>query len=173
MLEKNMKELEKYIKAPDISSRELIIDNKKIIYIYIESVCSDNKISEFILKSMTYDVKINNYFNLLNTIPNAKVKKIENINEAIYYLQNGFTIILTDNDILVLETKSKIDRGVNISSNENVIRGPKDSFNENYMTNIGLIRKRIKDDKLTIEESIVGRRTKTKVALIYINDIAK
>ena len=39
------------------------------------------------------------------------------------------------------------------------------------MTNIGLIRKRIKDNNLVFDEIKIGRRTKTKVAITYINNI--
>ena len=52
------------------------------------------------------------------------------------------------------------------------IKGPKDAFNENYNNNIGLIRKRIKDPNLWFKENIIGRRTKTKVSVAYIKDIA-
>ena len=35
-----------------------------------------------------------------------------------------------------------------------------------------MIRKRIKDPNLWFDETIVGRRTKTKVTIAYIKDIA-
>ena len=53
------------------------------------------------------------------------------------------------------------------------IKGPRDAFLENYNKNIGLIRKRIKDENLRFKEYIIGRRTKTKIAVTYINDIAE
>ena len=52
------------------------------------------------------------------------------------------------------------------------IKGPKDSFTENFNKNLGLIRKRIKDPNFKIKEYQVGRRSKTKVGIIYIEDIA-
>ena len=41
------------------------------------------------------------------------------------------------------------------------------------MTNIGLIRKRIKDNNLVFDELKIGRRTKTKISLTYINNIVE
>ena len=41
------------------------------------------------------------------------------------------------------------------------------------MTNIGLIRKRIKDNNLIFDEIKLGKRTKTKVSIVYINNIVE
>ena len=71
----------------------------------------------------------------------------------------------------MVETRTKLDRGVVEATTEAIVRGPKDSFTENHNVNIGLIRKRIKDPKLWFQEIIVGKRTKTKVAISYLSDI--
>lgn len=38
--------------------------------------------------------------------------------------------------------------------------------------NIAIIRKRLPTNSLSVEKYIVGRRSKTTVALLYMNDIA-
>ena len=48
----------------------------------------------------------------------------------------------------MLETKANLNRSIAPPEVENTIRGAKDSFIENYQTNIGLIRRRIKDNNL-------------------------
>ena len=111
---------------------------------------------------------------LKNSIPNSHLSTVKTYDEIYYYLASGYTAIFIDgeNSSIVIETKNKLDRGVVESSSEAVIRGPKDSFTENNSTNLGLIRKRIKDPNLWFDETIVGRRTKTKVTIAYIKDIA-
>ena len=49
--------------------------------------------------------------------------------------------------------------------------GPKDSFSENYNTNLGLIRRRIKSCDLKVMNLDIGVRSKTKVGILYIDDI--
>ena len=56
--------------------------------------------------------------------------------------------------------------------NEKTIKGPKDAFTENYQTNIGLIRKRIRNENLHLKEVTVGKKSSTKVGILYMNDIA-
>lgn len=51
------------------------------------------------------------------------------------------------------------------------ITGPRDGFVENIKTNICLIRQRIKDNSLRIEEKTLGRRSKTKINILSISDV--
>ena len=179
-IEKTIKEIKKSLgNSCDISSRIIKIKNKKIGYIFLESVTSDDKISDFIVKSLNKNIKTNLFNNIFielkNNIYNSKVSIIKNKNEIFYYLSSGFTCIITESSkkLIIVETKANLDRGIDESKSEAIIRGPKDSFTENYMSNIGLIRKRIKDKNLHFDEIKLGRRTKTKISLTYINDLVK
>ncbi|MDQ0268357.1 hypothetical protein J2S17_000226 [Cytobacillus purgationiresistens] len=51
------------------------------------------------------------------------------------------------------------------------ITGPKDGFIEDIDTNIALIRKRLKTPTLVTEDFTIGKRSNTKVSLLYINDV--
>lgn len=168
-IEKTIENIKKELNnSTDISSRIIKNKNKKIGYIFLESVASDDKISDFLVKSLTNSKTKN----IKNSIYNSKLIKIdyEQIN---YLLQSGFTIIITEKELYATETKANLDRGIDESKSEAIVRGPKDSFTENYMTNIGLIRKRIKDNNLVFDELKIGRRTKTKISLTYINNIVE
>lgn len=58
------------------------------------------------------------------------------------------------------------------SSTEVSVKGPKDAFTEDLTTNLALVRKRLLTLSLCCEKFIVGRRSHTSVALLYIGDIA-
>ncbi len=58
------------------------------------------------------------------------------------------------------------------SNTELSIKGPRDGFVENITTNIALIRKRIRSSTLHCEMFVLGSRTSTKVALMYVYDVA-
>lgn len=167
-------------KSSDLSTRTIQMGSKNVAYLYLESVSSDDKISNFLGKSLSYDVKNKPYgifdhiFSCLkNTIPNGKLKLTDQYEELFYYLASGFTAIVVDgsDQAIVVETRMRLDRGVTEATTENVLRGPKDAFTENNAINIGLIRKRIKDPNLWFHEVLVGRRTKTKVNVVFIKDI--
>ena len=157
------------------NSSDIVIRNlENISYIYLESVSSDDKISNFLLKSITKLINIDNLLEeLKSNIYNSHIEIISDINDSYYYLASGYTCLFINNEdkYIAIETKLKIDRGVTESTSEPLIRGPKDSFTENNAINLGLIRKRIKDPKLRIDEIKLGRRTNSKTSIIYIDDI--
>lgn len=164
----------------DIYTRTFEINNKKVGYVFLESVANDDKISNYLNKSLGIDIRSKkNIFdslfdNLKNTIPNSKLKVINTYDDIFYHLFSGFTCIFVDgyDKCIAIETKANLDRSISESSSEPVLKGPKDSFNENFHATLGLIRKRIKDPNLHFTEVRVGKRSQTKVAIGYIQDIA-
>ncbi|MBY0055119.1 spore germination protein [Brevibacillus agri] len=62
-------------------------------------------------------------------------------------------------------------RSVQELENESTLRGPRDAFVESLSTNLSLVRRRYPDPELKVDIRQIGRRTKTKVALLYINGI--
>lgn len=188
-----MKQIEKKIEAnftfieeslgnsADIVKRIIEISGKKIGYLYLESVASDDKISDFFMKDVSSYVKErkNNFFtelfdSLENTIPNSHLKVVQEKEQLFYLLAGGYTCIFFEgeNKAIAIETKTTLDRGVQEASSETIVRGPKDSFTENHNVNLGLIRKRIKDKNLWMQEVKIGRRTQSKVTISYLKDVA-
>lgn len=109
-----------------------------------------------------------------NHISGSSIKELDyNTDDIFYYIFSGFTLVIIDLKILAIETKATLNRSISEPQNEMTLKGSKDSFNENYMLNIGLIRKRIKSEKLILNEKKVGRKTKTNVGILYISDIAR
>ena len=160
----------------DITYRSMVINNTIINIIYSDSLTSSDKISDFIIRSLkNYKYTTINLQNIYNSITNFKVIEGNTYQELSNYINNGFTIILLNNSdkFLALETKSSENRSISPPNTEQTIRGSKDSFVENYQTNIGMIKKRIKSNNLWIKDINIGKYTNTKISIIYINGIVK
>lgn len=158
---------------PDLQIKEL--ENK--VYVFnIQTVSNSSLTNEYILNYLSKRNLFKRRISLLNdlnkNIPSISFIKLEE-KEVTDYLFNGFSVIIYKKEIIACETKASLDRGINEPTIEPTIKGPKDSFNENYNTNIGLIRKRIKDENLYIKEITLGNKTKTKIAVIYMNEVAE
>ena len=132
---------------PDLVTREFTIKKKKIKLMYLESVTSNDTVSDFVINAIV-NIKKNGFKNIEENIYNGKVSKSKDFSMIDYYLSNGFTLLFIDDYYLYLETKESLDRGVTNTLTEVTLRGSKDSFTENYNKNIGLIRKRIKDSNI-------------------------
>ncbi len=151
------------------NSTDLKIQEIKNVYvIFLESLCSSDKINEYILKLLSLN-KIKDINNVLAG-PNTEQIKFEDIEN---YLSNGFTVVIYKKEILAIETKGDLNRGVDIPQSQPAIYGPKDSFTESIQTNLGLIKRRIKTGELVNVDIMVGKQTKTKVSIIYMNNICE
>ena len=110
-----------------------------------------------------------------NNLDSCKYKEVKNYDDFCKYVNNGFTVLLIENENigLAFETKGNLNRSISIPTTENAIRGAKDSLIEDYQTNIGLIKKRIRSNDFWINELTKGKYTKTKIGICYINGIVK
>ena len=90
------------------------------------------------------------------------------------FILDGKVVILLseDEEYIVLNLKKVERRPSSDPMLEYTLRGPRDCFVENLEANLSLIRYRNKDAKLRICPYTVGKRTRTCVALLYVEDIA-
>ena len=150
------------------NSSDLIVKKiNNINVVFLESVCDSNKLNEFIFKNM----RVKKYYSLRNLVTAPSVVYVDDYDKLEFYLTNGFAVVFDDKEVLVCEVKGNLFRAINIPTQEASINGPKDSFNESILTNLGLIKRRIKSDKLVNEDMYVGRKTLTKVSVLYLSDI--
>ncbi len=54
---------------------------------------------------------------------------------------------------------------------EAVVRGPKEGFIEDISVNKVMLRRRIRNNDLVFEDHIIGKQTKTKISIAYIEGI--
>lgn len=150
------------------NSSDLIVKKiNNINVVFLESVCDSNKLNEFIFKNM----RVKKYYSLRNLVTAPSVVYVDDYDKLEFYLTNGFAVVFDDKEVLVCEVKGNLYRAINIPTQEASINGPKDSFNESILTNLGLIKRRIKSDKLVNEDMFIGRKTLTKVSVLYLSDI--
>lgn len=178
----NSKVIEKLKKETNNSEyiiyREKYIGKSKIDIIYNETLSDSDKLSDFVLRSLDHIESIYNeqeplYDIIKDNISNIKYREIKDYNDICKYLNNGFAILLIENDYsLALEVKKNLSRSVEKPMTETTIRGPLDSFNENIETNVGLIKRRLKTNKLWNKDYELGRYTKNKVSVLSIDGIA-
>ncbi|WP_343761430.1 spore germination protein [Clostridium oceanicum] len=160
----------------DVVIRKFNIDCKKGYLLYISSLSDRNKISEYIIKPIlnhNYSEKTLNIDYLCDSviyIDDISVDSDEN--KIINYLVEGNSVVIMESEekYIVADTYKVEKRSVQTPELQNVLRGPRDSFTENYETNISLIRYRIKDPNLNVDKMSVGDSSKTTVGIVYLSN---
>ncbi len=165
-----------FSKNVDLVIKPIKVSLLQTIYIiYLESVTGSDKVNDYILKNITF----------LNALPKKKLKDLassipaphtvilQNPDEIEFYITNGFTIVIRGKEIIALETKSDITRGIPEPTTEQSVFGPKDAFTENIQINLGLVKRRIKSCTLKADNVVIGRKTLTTLNVLYFEDIAE
>ncbi|MCE5209855.1 MAG: spore germination protein [Chloroflexi bacterium] len=90
------------------------------------------------------------------------------------HLLDGMTVLLFSEDTayLVINLKKVEKRSIPSPELSYTLRAPRDCFVENLETNLSLLRYRIKDKSMKLDTMEIGERTKSKVVVAYLDDIA-
>ena len=107
---------------------------------------------------------------MITQAPNDRQTEMKTIIELVEF---GNCAVFVDGCgcAFVADVKGWSGRDVGKPITEAVLSGPQEAFNEKVMTNIGLVRKILKDANLIAEKISVGSKSKTPCALMYINGI--
>lgn len=150
--------------------------------ISVDGLDDPKMINENLLEVLMGNPEIDGYLgseNILDSIMKhvikiGGVKKVMNWNDLFSELLSGQSILLIDGVYggLSISTRGGQQRAIEEPATEVTVRGPRDSFTESLRVNTSLIRKRIKDPNLWIENFKIGEVTRTDVALMYIKGIA-
>ncbi|MBP3326087.1 MAG: spore germination protein [Coprococcus sp.] len=154
-------------------------EEKSIYVVYIDGLCNNEMVESTIIKPVTWEWKENVNCNLWDAITayegqSADIVEENDFEKVMFSVLKGDTaIFVSDADkALVLSSKKLPVRGIEESSTEGGLRGPRDSFNESIRTSTALIRRRIKDLRLKVNQGTIGERSRTDYAIMYIEDLA-
>lgn len=170
----------------DIIFREITIHEKRkeklILLIFTDGLVDSTELNQSIIKPLNSfsvfnedtkhikEITIDNVVNIINT---NEISKIYTLDEVIQGILSGDTIMLMEgfDTALKLNSKGWASRAVEEPTVETVVRGSRDGFTENIRNNTAMIRRKIKDPNLIIQELTIGSKTNTFVALVYMENI--
>lgn len=164
--------------SPDLVLREMDLGRNeavKLALVYINGL-ADKESFFRLMESLlvhTGEVDPNTINKLVITIGDKREEN--NLHGVLQALVSGDTVLLIDGSplALVVSTKGWKHRAISEPKTQTVVRGPHEGFTEDIETNITLVRRRIKNTNVWLEEKKIGRITKTDIALMYIKGTVK
>lgn len=111
---------------------------------------------------------------LQSNLPFLDAMITRDVDQAIKYLYSGLVPLLISgyDGIIIIDCRSYPLRSVQEPSKEQSLRGAKDGFVESMMTNIALIRRRIRDNDLIFKVYNIGEMTKSDTSMVYMKSKA-
>ena len=108
-----------------------------------------------------------------NSLGIADVQKLPDMEKAITALLAGNAVFFLDgyDQAMKISSKGYPNMGVTQAETEKVLRGSREGFSDMVKTSSALIRKRIRDTRMKVEQMEIGVRSHTVVPLLYMDDL--
>lgn len=165
-------------KSFDVVMREMIFGSKRVGIVYCNGFAKDAVLTEIIKRLSYVDKEDLGYHPLAafeeKLIPHIQVKTYKTMSEIVGQVLMGGTALFIEGETaaIAVDAKSFPVRSTEEPDLERVVRGSRDGFVETLLTNVTLVRRRLRDERLKLEIMQIGKRTKTDICIAYINDIA-
>jgi len=103
------------------------------------------------------------------------VDRIADAHEVVLAVAEGLCVVLIDSacTALACAVQGWAQRSPEEPSTEATVRGSKEGFVESLRVNTSILRRRIADPRLHIEERRLGKITRTLVAVVHIQGVAR
>lgn len=164
----------------DIIKRQMKVAGTDFVMYYIEGFV----VSGQILKMMTYLLSVDEKWEpspdaaehfARQHIPTSEAALTDLCDTVILKVLSGCTAILCgafEDKAIIVDARSYPARSTEEPEGDRVMRGSRDGFVETLMFNTAMIRRRIRDTNLAIEYVSAGQKSRTDIAVCYIDGLA-
>ncbi|WP_462406943.1 spore germination protein [Gracilibacillus sp. Marseille-QA3620] len=165
----------------DIGVREITLRDVPVQIYYVNGLCDTAYIIEImetllgINEFEKIEAKDANIYELVkNRLVQQSVEVKQTMDEMVDQVLSGLIAVIVDGSekALIVDVRSYPGRTPQEPDTERITRGARDGYVENIIVNTALTRRRIRDERLRFEIMRVGERSKTDIAIGYIEGIA-
>ncbi len=159
----------------DVVERRMTIAGQEACFFYIDGFVKDGemlRIMQFLLSQKT----IGTAEEMLRKIPYVEVELSSDREKIIRQVLAGQSAFLCESfgkEAILLDLRTYPARQTAEPEGDRVMQGARDGFVETLVMNTALIRRRIRDPRLTMEHFSMGGASDTDVVLCYVKGLAK
>jgi spore germination protein KA len=170
-LDKTEKSLQEMLfHSSDFKSSDFVAGDRQFRLFYLDTMIELAVVQEHIIRPLLRNMD----FSVREAVSILEYGETDLITVASAALVEGKTVVQIEGEakFYLLGTELNKERAVNIPVNERVLRGSNQALIENLDTNLNLMRKQIASPDLVVKSYQAGRRSNTKVAVLYMHSLA-
>lgn len=174
----NKKELKRALRIDDsfdLICKDLVIGGRNACFFFVDGFTKDEVMQKLLsgfYAIQPQDMPENADDFSKTQLPYIEVDLMNNLDQTVTGILSGMTALLIEgyDHVLCLDVRIYPARSVDQPEKEKVLRGSRDGFVETVVFNTALIRRRIRDPKLTMEMLSVGSSSHTDIVLCYLDN---
>ena len=159
-------------------SLQNIHDSSRFFLFYSDGMVNSQVINEHIVEPLMNAKFKGKNTTMLNdllekVIQVSEAKICHQVDELVKSINYGDVILFMEGqaESVILNSRFFVLRGITEPPNEKVLSGPREGFSEALMTNLSMVRRRIRSHELKMKMKDMGRRTHTQICICYIEGI--
>ncbi|KNY27191.1 spore germination protein [Pseudobacteroides cellulosolvens] len=168
--------IDKLKDCPDIVQKKVFLDSKyEAYFIYIGNMVNKDLLQrDFMRPVLSMGFKELSNRSMVLNLPCYEITLLNNSDEVVENIMSGNSVFVSDSIGFALSytASDMAERSIDEPVTEKNVRGPHEGFVEPLSTNLSILRRKIKNNKLKFKTVTLGIQTNQKVAVTYIEDIA-
>lgn len=180
-LEENLAEIKRRLGVGitfDVLVRELAVGGRDAALVFIDGFLKDSatvEILKFLLRLTRADLAPQPIDKVVRAgLPYFEVETVQTVDEVVDQVLSGPAALFIDGqaEAVIIDVREYPVRSIDEPDLERVTRGSREGLVETIVFNTALIRRRLRDPNLRFEMRSVGKKSRTDVALGYIDGVA-
>ena len=174
MDEEKKKRLSGAFLTDDLIVRPLKGEKSDACLFYLDGMTDVTRLEEEVIKPLiaTGQAFVADKERLLSSISFSGTVKTATEQEAVEGVAAGDAVLLVGDTYYLLSTRKANSRSVTEPPTTPIVKGPREGFVEDVKTNMTLLRRKIRSNKLVFKRLTMGKITATTVILAYVDGVA-
>lgn len=159
----------------DVIERRLTIAGREACFFYIDGFVKDGEMLR-IMQFLLSQKELGSAEQILRKIPYVEVEICDDREKVVRQVLAGQSAFLCESfgkEAILLDLRTYPARQTAEPEGDRVMQGARDGFVETLIMNTALIRRRIRDPRLTMEHFSMGGASDTDVVMCYVKGLAK
>ncbi|MBQ8290576.1 MAG: spore germination protein [Clostridia bacterium] len=158
----------------DILKKTIAVGADEVTFFYIDGFVKDGEIQR-VMQYLLGKSTLEDRDGTLRLIPYVEVSAVDDSDTAITAVLSGQTLMLASTfggGGLLLDSRTYPARQTQEPEGDRVMQGARDGFVETLIMNTALLRRRIRDERLTMRHFDVGGSSHTDIVVAYMEGVA-
>lgn len=158
----------------DVIERHLSVCGEDVCFFYVDGFTKDAEMQR-LMQYLLSQKKLGAAKELVEILPYVEVELGGSLEKIITAVLSGQTALISSafpGEAVLIDARTYPARSTEEPDTDRVMRGSRDGFVETLVMNTALIRRRIRDPRLTMRHFDLGGSSHTDVVLCYVEGVA-